>query len=218
VDITIGINGNRSRVLKGSFCLEITQSAALTGNSITHTLWQFPMGWYGVKISKVLPITYRQTWLPTIPKFSSVKGTTLSEEEIDANFKVLQDEIVTWGETLEFARAIINNRFLRIIDVYADYTVTMEDAYNTLIRVHANAPTNIIIPPDSSVDFPIGSAILVSWNGNDDGVVTIAGQGGIEILTPDTFDIARRHGKVTVIKTEPYLWELEGNLAYEQQV
>jgi hypothetical protein len=32
-------------------------------------------------------------------------------------------------------------------------------------------------------------------------------------VSPDTFDIARRYGKVTAIKTGPDYWELEGNLA-----
>jgi hypothetical protein len=214
-NISLALRGSRVHLGIGSFCTVLVQAVQLSGNQSNSETWHFPIGWDGVKISPVLPITYRQTWLPSIPKFSSVKGTTLTNEEIDANFKVLQDEIVHWAETLEWARAIIANRYVQMKDVYEDYQVVMEDSYNTMIRVHADEPTVIWIPEESVVNFPIGSAILISWNGNNDGVVSVAPLGSTTIKSPDTLEIARRYGKITVIKTQPNYWEVEGNLAYD---
>jgi hypothetical protein len=212
-NVTLSVQGNWFRAAPGSFCTIKNQTTAITGNQATGQTWHFPVGWDGVKISDVLPITYRETWLPQIPKFSSVKGTTLTNEEIDANFKVLQDGLISWAEELEWARAIIANRFIQIKDITEDYTLVEEDSYNTLIRSFANDFVTVWLPMQADVKLPIGSAILVSWNGSTDGIVTVAAKPGVTLVSPDTFDIARRYGKVTAIKTGPDYWELEGNLA-----
>jgi hypothetical protein len=73
----------------------------------------------------------------------------------------------------------------------------------------------LIIPADGTFTFPIGSAVLVSWNGGVNAIVTVIGDTGVTIKTPDTNQIARPYGKITCIKTAPNYWELEGNLAFD---
>lgn len=91
-----------------------------------------------------------------------------------------------------------------------DYTLQLSDAFNTLIRMTKATPTVLTIPNDANIDLPVGSAVLISWNGL--GQVSIVGEAGVTVDTPDTYDIGKQFGKITAIKTEPNHWEIEGNL------
>ena len=91
-----------------------------------------------------------------------------------------------------------------------DYTLQLTDASNTLIRITKASAALVTIPNDSTTDFPVGSAVLISWNGT--GAVSIAGEAGVTIDTPDTLNIGKRYGKVTAIKVGANHWEIEGNL------
>ncbi len=91
-----------------------------------------------------------------------------------------------------------------------DYMLQLSDAYNTLIRMTKATPTVLTIPNDSTVNMPIGSAVLIGWNGL--GQVSIAGEVGVTVDTPDTYNIGKQFGKITAIKTGANHWEIEGNL------
>lgn len=99
---------------------------------------------------------------------------------------------------------------LRINTQPSDYMLALEDAFNTLIRITKSTPANVIIPNDTTVNMPIGSSVLISWNGT--GAVTITSELGVTVDTPDTYVIAARYGKVAAIKTASNHWEIEGNL------
>jgi hypothetical protein len=71
-------------------------------------------------------------------------------------------------------------------------------------------PTNFILPNDSTVDMPIGTAILIGWDG--DGQVTVAPAVGVTCDTPDTLTIAKKWGKIVVFKIAANYWQVEGNL------
>jgi hypothetical protein len=71
-------------------------------------------------------------------------------------------------------------------------------------------PTNFILPNDSTVDMPIGTAILIGWDG--DGAVTVAPAVGVTCNTPDTLTIAKKWGKIVVFKIAANYWQVEGNL------
>jgi len=92
----------------------------------------------------------------------------------------------------------------------SDYMLQLSDAYNTLVRITKATPALVTIPNDSTIDFPIGSAVLISWNGL--GQVTIDYEVGVTVDTPDTYLIGKQFGKITAIKTGPNHWEIEGNL------
>lgn len=99
---------------------------------------------------------------------------------------------------------------LNVKTITTDYTIDATDADNTLIRVDNTVATTVTIPNDTTYDFPIGTNVLISWNGT--GAVSIVAEAGVTIDTPETLNIKKRYGKVTVIKTEANHWELEGNL------
>lgn len=91
-----------------------------------------------------------------------------------------------------------------------NYTLGALDSNNVLIRVNSSSPATIIIPNDTTYNFDIGTNILVGWNGT--GSVSIDYESGVTVDTPETYNIGKRYGKVTLIKTESNHWEIEGNL------
>ena len=102
------------------------------------------------------------------------------------------------------------SNILRIVVSATDYTPTLDDAYNTLVRMTKSTATNFILPADSTVDMPIGTAILIGWDG--DGQVTVAPTVGVTCDTPDTLTIAKKWGKIVVFKIAANYWQVEGNL------
>jgi hypothetical protein len=92
----------------------------------------------------------------------------------------------------------------------SDYMIQLSDAYNTLIRITKATPAIVTIPNDSTINMPVGSSVLISWNGL--GQVTIGFEVGVTVDTPDTYDIGKQFGKVVAIKVAANHWEIEGNL------
>lgn len=102
------------------------------------------------------------------------------------------------------------NQGLTINTQASDYMLQLVDAYDTLVRITKATPAVVTIPNDSTINFPIGSAVLIGWNGL--GQVSIAGEVGVTVDTPDTYNIGKQFGKITAIKTGANHWEIEGNL------
>ncbi len=238
-DVTLELLGRQAQVFPGVITGTNARVRSISGVGATGQIWAFPTGNEGVYTTRVLPLTYRENWQPPIPTNPTVKGSTLTNLEIDANFRVLQDAIIQWTDTLEWAQTIINTRFLQIVDLFADpgraqssyietvdgqgnivdkgyifngYVLQPEYQYNVMFRMYNNSPATFYIPHSDFFNFRIGSSVLVSWNGGTDGTVTIAGQAGVTLYSPDTLQIARRYGKVTLIKVGQNDWEIEGNL------
>lgn len=102
------------------------------------------------------------------------------------------------------------SNIIRIVVSATDYTPVLDDAYNTLVRMTKSTATNFILPNDTDVNMPIGTAILIGWDG--DGQVTVAPASGVTCNTPDTLTIAKKWGKIVVFKISANYWQVEGNL------
>lgn len=247
-NIIIHLTGNRTLTRLDSFCAYAAKYVAITGNSAQSELYKFFPGYDGIYGTPDLPLTYRENWNPKIPEKASVKGTTLTNEEIDANFKVLERALISWKESFDWAQSIIAARYMVIKPIYKDgsgrsqydyleridsttgllvdkgyvtggYTLQRSETYNIMLKFYNNEPAALFVPPDGDLlqnDFPIGSNIIVSWSGGKDGVVSILpSTPAVTIISPDTNQIARKHGKITLIKTATNYWEIEGNLNVE---
>ena len=105
-------------------------------------------------------------------------------------------------------------------DVVGDYQIEAVDAIFTYLRVLSTQNMRIWVPlwePDPyHVDFKIGTKILIGRSG--DGEVTIECHEGVTLLSPESLTIRKKYGKVTLIKVEQNVWELEGNLLPLDQV
>jgi hypothetical protein len=122
------------------------------------------------------------------------------------------------GDTMEFYRfgspgsTTINvSALLEIKDVTGNYTLVSEDQNAVCIRVNSTAPATVYVPDDATVNMPKGTNLLISWYGT--GQVTVAPlNGNVTVITPSSYAIAQRYGKIALLKTAANTWELEGNL------
>lgn len=64
--------------------------------------------------------------------------------------------------------------------------------------------------PTMPAAMPNGGAMIVGNHGG--GAVTFVASPGVTINTPETLTLSKLHGKVTLIKVEPNVWDLEGHL------
>lgn len=80
----------------------------------------------------------------------------------------------------------------------------------SIVRMNSASPVTYTVRTNSNVPMPVGATIVVSQQGT--GTVTIGAEGGVTIVTPETLDIRKQYGKVTLMQTSANYWELEGNL------
>lgn len=90
------------------------------------------------------------------------------------------------------------------------YTLALTDAGKVVEMSNASANT-LTVPPNSSVAFPIGTAVLVRQMGA--GLTTIAAGAGVTIRTPRGLDLAAQYALVSLHKRATNEWCLEGDLA-----
>jgi hypothetical protein len=98
----------------------------------------------------------------------------------------------------------------KILTLTADVTLTKAHK-QSMLRMNNSGPLNVTIPNDSSVNFEIGTTVIVSQTGT--GAVTLVPASGVTLNTPLTLVLGMRHGKVTVTKVAANEWDVEGNLA-----
>lgn len=89
------------------------------------------------------------------------------------------------------------------------YTLVLADAFTMVAMDNASANT-LIVPPSTSVDFPIGARIDLSQDGA--GQTTIVAGTGVTIRTPETMKLRKQWAKATLIKRDTDTWDLNGNL------
>jgi hypothetical protein len=94
--------------------------------------------------------------------------------------------------------------------VASDYTLSLTDA-GTVVEVDSATAKTVIVPPDSSVNFPIGTTIGIRRYGVGDALV-VAGT-GVTLRSPNGFKgIANQYDTVELYKRSANEWILHGNL------
>lgn len=89
------------------------------------------------------------------------------------------------------------------------YTLTAADA-NTAMTF--TGTLTVLIPENSSVDFPIGTQLVVINRGS--GTISIDTPGFVNIYSAGgLYDITAQYGVASLIKTDTDEWYLAGNLA-----
>lgn len=91
----------------------------------------------------------------------------------------------------------------------ASYTLDADDASSMIVMESNNANT-VLVPPESSVDFPVGTLVLVAQYG--EGQTTIAAGSGVSILSPESLKIDAQYGQVRLVKTGADEWMIDGRL------
>lgn len=99
---------------------------------------------------------------------------------------------------------------LRVVPIRTTTTSGALEDDDSYVRVNAAGATNITIPPNSSVPYPIGTQItIVQVNA---GQVTIVAGSGVSILTTETLKLRKPGSAVTVTKVATNGWELAGDV------
>ena len=111
------------------------------------------------------------------------------------------------------ARLPINSTNTRLtVDVSAastDYTLVLADA-NTAITF--DGTFDVLIPDEATVDFPVGTQVIVINRGT--GTLTFAPASAATINSAGSvYDITAEYGIASLIKTGADEWYLAGNLA-----
>lgn len=104
------------------------------------------------------------------------------------------------------------NSVLTINNVDGDYTLSASDMSNKLIRINSPLGTlsTVTLPNDFLVSSPVGTKVLVSSNGY--GPITVSGDAGVNVHSPQSTTIERKYGRVVIIKTGTNDWEIDGQL------
>ena len=115
------------------------------------------------------------------------------------------------GDYEEITKIGKSNKHVPLTEVNTrtDSFILAASDHGTYIRIISGGDV-VVSLPDDATDIPIGTTVVIGRNG--DGNVVFAPLGGAIIQTPYSLQIALKFGKVTVMKTAPNTWEVEGNL------
>lgn len=143
-----------------------------------------------------------------LEKLNTGQALNLTNSDTGRIFYTNTGKLMIWdGESF----SLLEPLKILVINLETNYTLETKDIYRTLIRFSGDVDRTVTIPFTDSVSFPIGTCILVS-NNTQANALFISAAAGVIINTPTTLKIAKRHGKVTIIKVAENEWDIEGNL------
>jgi hypothetical protein len=90
----------------------------------------------------------------------------------------------------------------------ANYTLTLSDA-NTIMQVTSSAAVTVTIPTDASVDFPVGTQILIAQMGA--GVVTVAAAPGTTVNGKNGAKTSGQYAVISIVKVAANSWLVAGD-------
>lgn len=89
------------------------------------------------------------------------------------------------------------------------YTLTVNDVY---LRSTNSGSTTITVPPESSVNFPVGTQITIV---RTDGACTIAAGSGVTILNSDGMSLRKAGSAATLTKVGSNSWDFAGDVVIQ---
>jgi hypothetical protein len=118
---------------------------------------------------------------------------------------------VATGTTAGTVAAGNDSRFLTVAsDVQtSSYTLALSDA-GEVVEMNSASATTVTVPPNSSVNFPVGTVVEVCQFGA--GQVTLAGGSGVTLLTPASMTTRARYSTVAVRQRAANQWVVTGDL------
>jgi hypothetical protein len=88
------------------------------------------------------------------------------------------------------------------------YTLALTD-FGKVVETTSASATTVTVPPNSSIAFPIGTAVDVTQMGT--GTVTIAQGAGVTIRTPSTLVLRVQYSTISLRKRATDEWVLTGD-------
>lgn len=95
---------------------------------------------------------------------------------------------------------------------YNQAAVTMDPSHlGNIVRMGYATTQTYTVTETVGSECPIGTSLVITWSGI--GLVTIVQGANAIIYTPETLNIRKRYGQVTLTKMQaPNVWQVEGNL------
>ena len=193
-------------LVDGSF----EEGAVLTGSNDV-IWWQAGAAIYGWHLNEA----------KTVPAESS--PTNIGTDWLDKSNVTFKDNLADPDSTVSIAGVTANDLIALLQDTLSNipvntqtgttYTLVLSDYTNGSIIEMDNADANTVtIPPNSSVNFPVGAVIPIRQLGA--GVTTIVAGSGVTLRNPHlTAKIAAQYGSATIHQRAANEWVLEGNIA-----
>lgn len=130
----------------------------------------------------------------------------LTQQAVDLVYLSKNSASITYATKAEAA-----TKNIEIINVNnSNFAVGAGEVYGLLV-VSASVATNIIVPPESTINFDIGSSFSVLRTGTAD--VTISPSTGVSVIgTPGT-KLRTRYSFATCVKISPNSWIVIGDTA-----
>ena len=106
-------------------------------------------------------------------------------------------------------RVIVFSADVAMTQQAADYTLALADA-GTVVEGTKGTAQIVTVPPNSSIPFPVGTAIEVVQMGV--GQITITPGGGVTLRTPATLTSRAQYSSVSLRKRAADEWVVGGDL------
>jgi hypothetical protein len=121
---------------------------------------------------------------------------------------IRQDNLGTQINQIQYydGTSWVNYKDIKLQEKTASHTLVLRDAHN-LIKVNSSSNLQVIVPPNSSADFPIGTRIEVLRYGSGEVAIVTPSGSGITIRSVDNvYNIPFQYGYATLTKIASAEW------------
>ena len=105
----------------------------------------------------------------------------------------------------------VDNQELALNNQVANYIAVLTDADHTIVEMNDVAPLNFTVPPNTDVNFPVGTKLHVWQQGI--GQVTAVEGAGVTIRTPTTLKVDAQYGTFQLWQRVTDEWVISGHLS-----
>lgn len=135
--------------------------------------------------------------------FVVVDDSASETKRISAANLISKDHTHTLSDITDYGTEIgVNNQ------VGTSYTLVLGDQ-DAIVRMNNSSPNTVTVPPESSVDFPVGAVVMVSQVGT--GTTSIAAGSGVTLNAAAT-SLTEQWASASLVKVAADTWDLYGNV------
>jgi hypothetical protein len=180
----------------------VTFTADASGSSIT-----LPASGTAATVAGTETLTNKTLTSPVVNTPELTLSTTTSSTDGRIAWDTTEDKIVVGNGTdeIEFSSSLV-----KFNQQTASYTLALSDKDKMIEMSHTSANT-LTIPPESSVNFPIGTQIMVLQT--NAGQTTIAAGSGVSVHATPGLKLRDQYSMATLIKRGSNTWIVTGDLS-----
>jgi hypothetical protein len=157
-------------------------------------------------------LTDARTPLDSSVNSAKLTDNSVTEPKLAISNSPSTSQLLSWnGSALAWATPSAPVATVAVNAQTASYTLVLADA-GRAIEVNSTAAATVTIPTEASVAFPVGTIIEIAQLNT--GSVTVAGAGGVTLLSADSaLTLRARYSTMTIRKRGTNSWLVAGDLA-----